>query len=402
MTGWLLILILLVLGGVLATLGDRLGSRVGKARLSLLGLRPRKTAVVITVLTGSLISALSLGLLLLVSNELRVGLFELNQIQKKLRDSRNELERSRKAQREAAGELSQAQRESQRARRDLSSAQAKADALRQTLVPLQNERERLEAERQRLSRNVQARDAEIKRTEQELADVRSRIREGEDKLRELNQGGQALRLGNVVLSSGEPLATATFRLDQPNQANQVINRLLREANLQAYQRVRPGETPNRQILLVPREIIQRLEATIQKPGTWVVNIRSARNVLLGETVVYAIPEARPNATVVQRGAVLARTALEEEERDKEAVRNRLDLLLTSALAEVQRLGSLATRLDLDPNAMSQLIGRLEQRSPSRIELQVIATQHSDTADPVAVRIEPVGTLPPARPGASRE
>ena len=63
-TGWFLLLALLVLGGVLSTLGDRLGSRVGKARLSLLGLRPKRTAVVITVLTGSLISALSLGLLL--------------------------------------------------------------------------------------------------------------------------------------------------------------------------------------------------------------------------------------------------------------------------------------------------------------------------------------------------
>ena len=72
MTGWFLLLALLVLGGVLSTLGDRLGSRVGKARLSLLGLRPKRTAVVITVLTGSLISALSLGLLLLVSRQLRV------------------------------------------------------------------------------------------------------------------------------------------------------------------------------------------------------------------------------------------------------------------------------------------------------------------------------------------
>ena len=86
MSGWLLILALLVLGGVLSTLGDRLGSRVGKARLSLFNLRPRKTAVVITALTGSLISAISLGLMLLVSNQLRVGLFELVQIQARLRD----------------------------------------------------------------------------------------------------------------------------------------------------------------------------------------------------------------------------------------------------------------------------------------------------------------------------
>jgi uncharacterized protein (DUF3084 family) len=60
-TGWLLILAVLILGGVLSTLGDRLGSRIGKARLSLFQLRPRKTAVLVTVLTGSLISALTLG-----------------------------------------------------------------------------------------------------------------------------------------------------------------------------------------------------------------------------------------------------------------------------------------------------------------------------------------------------
>ena len=50
MTGWLLILAVLVLGGVLSNLGDRLGSRIGKARLSLFRMRPKKTAVLITVL----------------------------------------------------------------------------------------------------------------------------------------------------------------------------------------------------------------------------------------------------------------------------------------------------------------------------------------------------------------
>ena len=69
MTGWLLILAVLVLGGVLSNLGDRLGSRIGKARLSLFRMRPKKTAVLITVLTGSLISALTLGLMVAVSEQ---------------------------------------------------------------------------------------------------------------------------------------------------------------------------------------------------------------------------------------------------------------------------------------------------------------------------------------------
>lgn len=379
MTGWLLILTLLVLGGVLSTLGDRLGTRVGKARLSLLGLRPRRTAVVITVITGGLISALSLGLMLLVSRQLRVGLFELDGLQAKLRSSRQELKSSRKAQAGAALELKQ--------------AQAKADALRQALGPLRQQRETLEAERQRLSRDVQAKDAEIQRTEKELTNVRSRISKGEAELRELEQQRLALRLGNVVLSSGQPLATATLRLDNPGQAKQVIDRLLREANLQAYQRVRPGEKPDRQILLVPRSDIQRLESTIKTKGTWVVNIRSATNVLLGEKVVYAFPEARANTTVVQRDAVLARTTLGREEQDGESIRNRLNLLLASALAEAQRRGSLVQGLQFDANALNQLGSTLLKRAPSRVELKVVAIRRSDTADPVAVRIEPIGTIP---------
>ena len=86
MTGWLLILAVLLLGGVLATIGDRLGSRIGKARLSLFQLRPRSTAVLITVFTGSFISALTLGFMLAVSEQLRVGLFQLDQLETKLRN----------------------------------------------------------------------------------------------------------------------------------------------------------------------------------------------------------------------------------------------------------------------------------------------------------------------------
>jgi len=104
-SGWLLILTLLMLGGILSTLGDRLGSKVGKARLSLFNLRPRKTAVVITALTGSLISAISLGLMLLVSERLRVGLFELDQLQERLRDGRQALSRSQADLQRSQGDL---------------------------------------------------------------------------------------------------------------------------------------------------------------------------------------------------------------------------------------------------------------------------------------------------------
>ncbi|HJM80567.1 MAG: DUF3084 domain-containing protein [Prochlorococcus sp.] len=389
MNGWLLILALLVLGGVLSTLGDRLGSRVGKARLSLFNLRPRRTAVVITVLTGSLISALSLGLMLMVSRQLRIGLFELDELQAKLQTSRDALKTSRLAQSNAERDLQQAKLDSVQVQNELKQVQKRAAELRKELAPLQKQREQLEAEKARLSRDISKKDADIRRTEVELVNVRSRINKAEKELKQLETDLIALRRGDVVLSSGQQLVAATLRLDNPSQARDVINRLLQEANQEAFRRVRPGEEANRQILLVPRSDIKRIEQIIRKPGTWVVNVRSAANVLRGENVVYSFPDVRPNITVVRKGEVLARTTLDQNEQSAETIRNRLNLLLASTLAEVKRRGSLSSGLQIDGGKMNQLGKALLNRPKGQVELEAIALRNSDTADPVAVVLQPV-------------
>ena len=96
MNGWLLIISLLVLGGILSTLGDRLGTRVGKARLSIFNLRPKSTAVLITVFTGSIISSISFAIMVAFNSQLRVGLFQLEGIQAKIKDSEKELRKLEK------------------------------------------------------------------------------------------------------------------------------------------------------------------------------------------------------------------------------------------------------------------------------------------------------------------
>jgi len=393
-TGWLLLLSLLILGGVLSTLGDRLGSRVGKARLSLFGLRPRQTAVVITVLTGSLISALSLGLMLLVSRQLRVGLFELNDLEARLRSSRSDLKGSRKAQRKARQQLEEARADEIKARKILADAQARAGELRSTLQPLQEQTRRLEAERQRLSQDVRNRDAEIQRTDDELRAVRQRISSGEAELQQLEKNLIALRRGDVAISSGQPLATVTLKLDRPDQARQVIDQVLREANLQAFQKVLPEQAPDRQIILVPRQDIERLEQAIRKPGTWVVLLRSAANVLRGESVVYAFPDVRPNVAITIEGEVLAKTTLASQDTNPEAVRNRINLLLASTLSEVRRRGSLSQGLQFDANAVNRLARELTKRSSGRVDLEAVAVRRSETADPIAIELRPSRPLRP--------
>ena len=89
---WILIVFLILLGGLIAPFGDLLGTKIGKARFSILKLRPKKTATIVTIKTGGFISALSIGLLILVSEEFRQRLFiDIPFLQKTLDESKKAL-----------------------------------------------------------------------------------------------------------------------------------------------------------------------------------------------------------------------------------------------------------------------------------------------------------------------
>ena len=78
--GVLLIPVLIALSGGIALVGNAVGRGIGRRRLSLLGLRPRYTAQLVTVVTGMLITLLTLVVILLLSAQARVALFRLNEL----------------------------------------------------------------------------------------------------------------------------------------------------------------------------------------------------------------------------------------------------------------------------------------------------------------------------------
>ena len=51
MYGVFLIVVLILTGGAIAFIGDRLSTKIGKKRLSILGLRPRHTSIIVTIIT---------------------------------------------------------------------------------------------------------------------------------------------------------------------------------------------------------------------------------------------------------------------------------------------------------------------------------------------------------------
>ncbi len=317
MTGWLLIISLLVLGGLLATLGDLLGSRIGKARLSIFKLRPKKTAIFITVLTGSLISAISLGLMLLVSRQLRVGLFELNDIQTRLSESRK------------------------------------------ALLPLQKERILLE----------------------------QRIINGEEELKQLESNLIALRRGDVVISSGQSLATMIINSQDSNQIKEEIQNLLQRANLYSYLKIRPGDNPDKRILLIKRNHIEKLEEFLSKEGSWVVNIKSAGNVLLGENYIYAYPEVILNRKIVNLDEVISSIDLNINNIKSNDINDNMQILISSTLAEVKRRGSISSELQINANDINNIAKNILNKKISEVKINAVSLRESYTADPVSIRLQ---------------
>ena len=109
---WILIVFLILLGGLIAPFGDILGTKIGKARFSILKLRPKKTATIITIFTGGFISSISIGLLILASEEFRQRLFvDIPFLQKTLDESKKALIPLQEEQKELEGKIIKKEKE---------------------------------------------------------------------------------------------------------------------------------------------------------------------------------------------------------------------------------------------------------------------------------------------------
>jgi Protein of unknown function (DUF3084) len=87
---FLTILGIVVVAGIIAYIGDRVGHLVGRRRMTLFGLRPRYTSTLFAVGFGMLISLLAIGVLLLVSQDARQALFSIAKLNEQIATLTNE------------------------------------------------------------------------------------------------------------------------------------------------------------------------------------------------------------------------------------------------------------------------------------------------------------------------
>mgnify|MGYP001450588332 FL=1 len=317
MSGWLLIIFLLLLGGLISTFGDLVGTKIGKARFSILKLRPKKTATLITILTGSLISASSLSLMILVNRQLRVGLFRLGDLQKKLQESR------------------------------------------QLLIPLKEEREKLE-------NKIDSKETELKQLERNII---------------------ALRSGQVVISSGQSLIISEISANRKVNLETQLAKIIQNANRLTQEIVIPEKKEPISILLLRKNHIEELGKTIIKGGDWVINIKSVRNVLKGENYVYAFPEITENKVIVLKDEIISKILLTSKEKNINEVQNKINLLLASTLAETKRRGSLVNEIKLKSESVEKLRVFLNRYKEVDLELEAVSLRKSKTAQPVVVELK---------------
>lgn len=437
-TGYVLVLAVLILGGVIATLGDRIGMRVGKARLSLFNLRPRQTATVVSILTGGVISASTLALLFGVSQQLRTGVFELEQIQDDLSQAEADLEEARtektnietalsdarQEQTDAEEELQEinrflqeaveqqrtTQNELQQSRSRLGNLQSQLGRVSQQSAQLQDEIQRLEAERAELleqqatvreriaerDRLIEQRDQDIAQREERLEALQRQQAALQEDVAVLERQYQGLFRGSVAVGRNEPLVSVLLRANEQTDARRAVDQLLRQANRSAIEQIAPGIERDQPVLLIPTEDVDRLVQRISDGQSYVVRVLSSANYIIGEPCVVAdeapcvqvFIDAAVNEIIYEPGERLATVTVDPRNLTNQELVAKLNLLIASLQFRARQDGLVGETLQVADGRTEALLAFLQEMRDldTVIDIQAIASEPIPTIGPLQVEL----------------
>jgi len=312
---WILIIFLILLGGLIAPFGDLLGSKIGKARFSILKLRPKKTATIVTIITGGFISAISIGLLILVSEEFRQRLFV-----------------------------------------DIPFLQKTLDESKKALLPLQEERKKLEDK--------------INNKEKELNKLKSDVKE--------------FRRGNVVIKRGQTLFIGQV-ISNPN-IKLDLGKLYNSADRYVKKIVIPTKKETKNILLWRSSDISEIERVTEKGGNWIILIKSATNVLKGDNFVFVYPEMMQNKIIVRRGEVITSEILEKKDLEFENINSKINTLLKKTRDKIKSRGSIVNEITTKGDFIKKIRDSIEANLKNKYLIEVVSLKDSKTAESIIVEL----------------
>ncbi|MFS8741930.1 DUF3084 domain-containing protein [Synechococcus sp. W65.1] len=435
MQGVLLILYMLFVSGLIAVVGDRVGYRIGKKRLTWFNLRPRHTAILVAVITGVSISALTLGTLLLLNRSLSEALFSYtNQIararqelqalnrqkawletenaalraerdrlrldldrfrsqqsaaQTRLSEVQDQLAAALQARQEAEAklaatqeQLAQVQPKLEQAQVELAAVKREVESAQQTIATLKSQKQTLQLDRDQLERSLEAAQAALNQLETQKNQL-----EGE--IAQLSQLAVRLRRGELAILAGEVLATGVVQTPagaKPETVRQQFEQLLAQAEQRALALGSQPIPPLENAILIRREDADRALKKLQEAGSWAVRILSLTNRLKGEPVPVVV-QIYPNQRLFAKGSVLAQGVIQPGLSESE-IQQRLLELLNEANQRSQEKGLLADPITGTVGEFSQVkflevVQQLRQ-STTPLDVKLVADADIYTAGPLRV------------------
>lgn len=305
MYGIMLIVVLVLTGGVIAFIGDRLGSKVGKKKLSLFGLRPRHTSILVTIITGILITTVTFGILAIASKDVRTALFGMNKLKAELNEKQSMLEEASGALVNVKNDLNTTKEEYAKSKKDLEEtqedleiAQQAAELLRQEQVALQNRNQELWSDNQTLIEHNQslaennqfllANNESLKADNLELEKTNNDLQEGIENIRERP----------IIYRVGELLASGVIKkTDDSVKIQNDLNQIIALANSKIIDRL-GTEGSKDGVWIYPIEYQKAMDRLKQAKGDTVIRLIVAANLVKGDPVLTEL-EMHPNRVVYQ-------------------------------------------------------------------------------------------------------
>ena len=286
MYGFALIVTLAVVGGAIAYIGDRLGMRIGRKKLTLFGLRPKHTSILVTIVTGVLIATASIVVLSIASQDVRIALFRIKEIQQELRDLQTDYAEMRQQRDSAQEELTEAEARLAAVEESYAVITSELELARQSVEDLKQERSVLEGEV-----------AALQATAEQLSWLYDLV---ETAFGQIRSADIAFYASEVILS------TVIEKGQSRAEVRAALEDFLLEVDEVAYRRsARAGDSePYRAIYLPPGVVDLVVEDVLLAPGDVIVRAVSEANSIPGVPVrVYL--ENFLDQMVFSKGTVLA-------------------------------------------------------------------------------------------------
>ena len=239
------VVVLVAVSGAIAYIGDVMGRRMGKRRLSLFGLRPRHTAIVVTTITGMIIAALTLATLLGLNHQVRWAMLKGQIILKRNAELRKDNERLNVTQGKLTMRLASTEKELRDTKTDLDAQVAQArKQLDDTKAVLRDEQARLNEIRLKLAS-----------TQRQLMKAGELVKIQGRELIPLRADYESLRGQQIIFESGEEILRNVVRPKPaiPVMRAEVIG-LLNQASRAAEQAGAKKGKNGRAVTIVPKKV----------------------------------------------------------------------------------------------------------------------------------------------------